>query len=175
MASLPGFADVVVDENCHGTQNVVVTLPPGSPMPCSFRNDPGPGGLPNVMTYEDIIPTAQQGDLLIIDPLTGLISDVVRFNGDGTLIFYSDNSDGSEDLADTGLPTSFYTNFLRLTETSLPGGGDGVVYHALPQMGMPGSDGNRDISITYVIQSDSAVPEPVAFFLVFGGLGVLAA
>jgi hypothetical protein len=124
------------------------------------------------MTYGDIIFTSVQGDLLIIEPLTGLISDVIRFNGDGTLIFYSDNSDGVEDLADTGLPTAFYTNIFQLTETSLTGGGSGVVYNTVP--GLPGADGNRDVSILYIIQSDSPAAEPMASFLVFGGLAVLA-
>src|ERR1700730_11685008 len=62
------------DENGNGTT------------PGFFSNDPGPGGLNNVLTYN--LPfTGVAGDVLVNDG-AGL-GDIIRFNGNGTVIFYS--------------------------------------------------------------------------------------
>src|SRR5215469_4944873 len=83
-----------VDENCNGVLNGF--LGPVAE-PCGFMNDPGPGGLGNVMTYDLLNPPGLvAGDVLLIDP-PGFILDVIRFNpnqinpggGVGTLVFYS--------------------------------------------------------------------------------------
>ena len=78
--------------------------------------DPGPGGLPAVLIYP--LPYAGvQGDVLLFDPTEGFVLDVIRFNGDGTLIFYSDNLDGFDSLADTtGPPGQFYPNAVQVIE-----------------------------------------------------------
>jgi hypothetical protein len=60
----------------HGTINGFV-----GPQPLSFalQNDPGPGGLANVLTYSMVNPPGlTAGDLLIVEPGNGL-GDVVRF------------------------------------------------------------------------------------------------
>src|SRR5215472_8499637 len=63
---------ITVDENGHGTIDTFS-------MPFSFQNDPGPGGLPNVLTYSMLNPpNLTAGDVLITD--TGALNDVVRFN-----------------------------------------------------------------------------------------------
>ena len=55
-----------VDENCNGTLNGF--LGPQAE-PCGFMNDPGPGGLFNVMTYDLLNPPGLvAGDVLMIEP-----------------------------------------------------------------------------------------------------------
>src|SRR5947207_4323760 len=64
--------------------------------PGVIQPDPGPGGLPAVMTYPLPFP-GTVGDLLVHDPLEGgLVLDVIRWNGNGTLCFYSDNIGGAD-------------------------------------------------------------------------------
>lgn len=171
-----GLADVVVgiDENCNGAASVplVGTFPLG----CNFGADPGPGGLPNVMTYSNGFGvTFTQGDVLLLD--NGVPLDVIRFNGDTTIIFYSDNLDGLDDLADTiGPPGAFYQNFVTLDEVPLAGGGDGASY--VPQPGEPGYAVTQAGPVSYQFQSDSpgqdAAPEPATLFSLGGGLLVAA-
>src|SRR5690349_13450007 len=95
-----------------------------------FANDPGPGGLPNVLTYN--LPFAGvQGDVLIVDTPGTPPLDVIRFNGDGTLIFYSDNVDGFDAPGDTPSPPgAFYTNVATIFETG-PEGNAIAVYTPL--------------------------------------------
>src|SRR5690348_9406862 len=79
--------------------------------PGVIQPDPGPGGLPAVMTYR--LPFAGvPGDVLLHDgALTAPFLDVVRFNGNGTLLFYSDNTDGFDAPADTpSPPAALYPN-----------------------------------------------------------------
>src|SRR4051812_19491594 len=77
-------ADIItVDEN----GNFFSTVGNGSFL---ITNDPGPGGLPNVLTY--ILPGAYsgavQGDVLISGNAADGpgIFDIIRFNGNGTMI-----------------------------------------------------------------------------------------
>ncbi|HEY3097636.1 MAG TPA: PEP-CTERM sorting domain-containing protein [Methylomirabilota bacterium] len=108
-----------------------------------------------------------------------VVSDVIRFNPAGTgspgypasLVFYSDNADGADALADTGFPTGSYTNTVTVTEVGIEGT-NGVTYH--PVSGQPGFVAGFDV--TYVIQSDTAaVPEPASVLLVAIGGGLLVA
>src|SRR5439155_26985516 len=109
---------VSVDENGHGTlefgDGAVI------PLPATVQPDPGPGGLGAVLTYNLLgPPSLVAGDVELFDAAEGLVLDVLRFNpagtgGDGypaSLLFYSDNLDGFDALADTvGPPTAFYAN-----------------------------------------------------------------
>jgi len=105
-------ADVIaIDE--HG--NGFGTLGPGFLAP-----DPGPGGLPLVLTY--LLPFAGvQGDVLITDP-GAFLNDLIRFNGNGTVIFYSDNVPVADAIADTASPPlAFYANTVTINEVGPEG------------------------------------------------------
>src|SRR5690242_1976361 len=83
---VPAFGiTITVDE--FGNGSILLTAP--IPLPSKIGDDPGPGGLSNVLIYG--LPFAGvQGDVLLNDPGLGVL-DVIRFNGNGTLAFYSDN------------------------------------------------------------------------------------
>jgi hypothetical protein len=155
---------ITVDEN--GNSNASNPLPGGQGGPQPFaglRNDPGPGGLPAVATYPLIAlgfagTIMTPGDVLMTD--AGAVLDVVRFNQDPirgpTLVFYSDNVDGFDSLADTpSPPQALYANFISIPELGSEGN-NGAVYTPLP--GQPGSVDS--FAVTYNIISD--VPGPIA-------------
>lgn len=152
---------VTLDENGNGT-----TQAPGGPLnPIKFglTSDPTvPTGTANVLTYT--LPfTAQPGDVTLIETsVTGGqdLSDVLRFIGNNTVLFYSDVSanDPADSLADIGLPAP---------NTQLPSvtiheegfeGANGASYS--PGPGQPGFSVNPNGSASYQIISDSPpVPE----------------
>ena len=159
--------------------NDVLNLFNGAPHPGFLQLDPGPGGLPNALTFTTPVGLVA-GDLVLQEPGGG-ISDLIRWNANNaTLVFYSDieTSDLPPfDSADIGLPTAFYPNVCSVTETGLFGqpysetGPNGYVYVPLP--GQPGYDpSNPGNQPTYTIIS---VPEPGTVALVGLSLvGVLA-
>jgi hypothetical protein len=152
---------VTVDENGNGNVN-------GVPLPFTIGTDPGPGGLPGVLIYQ--LPFAGvQGDVLMAD--AGAVLDVVRFNGDGTLIFYSDNVDGFDSLADTfGPPGAFYPNRVLIDEVG-PEGNNGAFY--TPGPNDPGFDASGP-SYNLISDSPLAVPEPASVsLLAFGIVGLV--
>ncbi len=158
--TMPVFGGIVItiDENGNG----INTLGPGV-----LGNDPGPGGLNNVLIYR--LPfQGLQGDVLLLDGAVFL--DVLRFNGDGTVIFYSDNVDGVDAIGDTpGPPGAFYQNIVRIPEVGLEGG-DGAVY--TPTEIQPGFA--AQFLPTYVFISDgTAAPEPGSMGLLALGLGAI--
>jgi hypothetical protein len=150
------------DEQGHGTTGAGVLAP-----------DPGPGGLPAVLTYSlgfAVVP----GDVLVVDD--GIPRDVVRFNvpstgGPGTLVFYSDDTDGFDSLADTvHAPFFIYSNQVAIPEVG-PEGDNGAVY--TPGSNNPGFVAGVD-PVTYHFISDGTVPEPTWGGLsLFGGLAVM--
>ena len=149
---------VTLDEKGNGTLA-------GAPFPGVVGLDPGPGGLVTLLYFPPPGVGFVPGDLLIIEP-TGtnqVLSDVVRFNLNGPVAFYSDNSDGAEpgDLADVGFPTAFQPNIATRVEEG-PEGFNFVDYTPTPNEPgfVPGVP-----PVTYHIISD--VPEP-------GALGLLA-
>src|SRR6266850_50109 len=106
-----GFSiDTTVDENCNG--RLTNTAGFDQALPCALQNDPGPGGLANVLTYGLLNPPGLvAGDVFLQDVVGGLILDVIRFNPaeicfntTGCLVFYSDNIGGSDALGDTPSP-----------------------------------------------------------------------
>ena len=176
------FANVTVDENGNG----IGTLGPGFLAP-----DPGPGGLLLVLTYDLLLPPGAvltPGDVFLFDPNEpgSPVLDVIRFNSffadnvaaiDGspfTLVFYSDNIDGFDALADTpSPPLAFYTNQVRIAEVG-PEGNNGAFY--TPQEGQPGyiQFGATGVQgFTYHFISDGTIPEPSSTALLSLGLALL--
>jgi hypothetical protein len=150
-------APLVFDEEGHGAFGPGVIAP-----------DPGPGGLPAVLTYH--LPYAGlPGDVLLTDAdVGGNFLDVIRFNGDGTLRFYSDNTNGIDNLADTpSAPGALYPNQIRIPELG-PEGNNGALYTPTPNQ--PGFDPSNP---TYFFQSDTRVPEPSSIALFGLGTGVV--
>jgi hypothetical protein len=157
--------------------------------PGTLQNDPGPGGLALALTYTT--PAGLQfGDLLLHEPVTGE-SDLIRWNNNATLVFYSDIPTEPGEIpndADIGLPNGTYgvPFTLSVTEVGLvfqpgigwstgpysEGGMNGFIY--VPTVGQPGYNaGNPGNPATYIIISD--VPEPGTVILVGVGLmGLLA-
>jgi len=137
----------------------------GTSSPAFFSNDPGPGGLNGVLTY-NLTFAGVQGDILVQEPGTGQILDVIRFNGNGTLIFYSDNVGGADSKADTPSPPSaLYSNTAIVSEIGSEGN-NGFVY--TPTAGQPGFNASNP-STTYDIISDSpSVPDQGTTCVLFG-------
>jgi hypothetical protein len=144
----PAGADTIiaVDENGNG----VGTLGGGFLAP-----DPGPGGLPDVLTYR--LPFAGTvGDVEVTEPIA-VFSDLIRFNGNGTLVFYSSSADGFDSLADTISPPRIpYANFALIME------GDNKTTYT-PVAGQPGYDSVAQP--TYIFTSVGAVPEPASVLM----------
>lgn len=180
---------IVVDEYGVGTLIVGPRLPQS--LTGSLLPDPSPGGLPSVMTYPLLGSTSLVvGDVLIHEIGDGnvdfLLSDVIRFNlleidGDadadnhlfGFLLFYSDNEDGSDAPADTGLPTAFNTNVVTISEIG-PEGNNFALY--TPTSGQPGFVEGFNVSYTFISDghTPTEVPEPTTMLLLGSGLIGLA-
>jgi hypothetical protein len=163
------------DENGHGTFTNTAGF--FSPLTAAMLPDPGPGGLPLALTYDlQNPPGLVAGDLIILEPGSQTISDIIRFNpnqvgpggGTGTLVFYSDKDDTPLALADTGFPTALYTNTLTVTEVG-PEGDNGFTY--TPTAGQPGFVAGAGGPVTYVIHSDVPSPVPAPPAVVLAGLG----
>jgi hypothetical protein len=166
-ASADGAARVVitVDENGNGS----LTLPGlDLPLLSHIGPDPGPGGLPSVLIYNLPFP-GYQGDIALTDD--GALGDVIRFNGDGTLIFYSDNIGGVDALADTPSPPGHaYTNLVTIPEVG-PDGDNGAWY--TPGEDQPGGIGIsvEEAGLGYHFISDTpVVPEPGSLALLMTGM-----
>jgi MYXO-CTERM domain-containing protein len=151
-------------------------------MPWAVQNDPGPGGLPNVLTYNMLgPPSVTAGDVLLQDGVGGPVFDVVRFNDYNTggvqgypasILFYSDNTDGFDSIGDTPSPPgAFYANNLTIQEIG-PEGLNGAVY--TPLAGQPGFV--PGFNVTYDLVSDGVItPEPpAAATFAFGAFGLIA-
>jgi hypothetical protein len=80
---------VNIDENGNGSyaiNNVTTRLIP------SLTRDPGPGGLANVLIYSGLPLAGVEGDPGPTDANErGFMLDVIRWNGNGTIVFYSDS------------------------------------------------------------------------------------
>ncbi len=151
---------ITVDENGNGFSDATRL---------TFRLGPdiGPGGLSSVLIYNLGVPTTVVGDV----GLTAAegVFDFVRFNGNGTLIFYSDNVPVADSIGDTpSPPLRLYAN-LRFVPEIGPEGNNGAFYTPGPNDPgfIPGA------SVTYHFVSDGVVPEPSSIFLLLSGAGLL--
>jgi hypothetical protein len=174
-ASAQFSVTITVDENGHGT----LTNTNGffRTLPFAVIPDPGPGGLPAVLTYDTLNPPGLvSGDVLLQDP-NGLVLDVVRFNaneptpsGMGALLFYSDNIDGFDSLGDTpSPPLQLYANNITIPEVGSESI-NGAVY--TPTAGQPGFVAGAAGPVTYVLMSDT--PEPASMTLLgIGAVGLV--
>jgi hypothetical protein len=167
------IVNVTFDEYGNGTASTpaqTVTLP------TLFTADPTGGVTGNILVYQ--LPfEVVTGDVIMTEPgsfTTVVLSDVIRFvdaGNSGYAIFYSDNGDGIDSLADiSGLPVNVMTNFVTIPEVGPEVGPNGAVY--TPTVGQPGYI-NSDFSPTYNILSDSTAPEPGSVLLIATGLGGL--
>jgi hypothetical protein len=176
---------ITVDENGNGTFTNTTGF--NAALSSALVNDPGPGGLNSVLTYDlKNPPGLVAGDVALTDAeCGGCTFDVIRFNsgqvgpggGTGTLVFYSDNIDGLDSIGDTsGPPGGYYANLLSIPELG-PEGSNGVIY--TPTAGQPGFVAGAAGPVTYDIISDgiAATPLPSTWTMLiagFFGLGFFA-
>jgi hypothetical protein len=158
VAGSDAFAQVItitVDENGNG--NLVNPVSGTFTLPSTVAPDAGPGGLPAALTYNLLGPPGLVvGDLLLLEPGTlGVLTDLIRFNPNGTLVFYSDTSDAIDALADKGFPTALYANNITQVEVG-PEGMNGATY--TPTSTQPGFVAGAAFPVTYVIKSDVTPP-----------------
>ena len=169
-----------MDENGNGTLNGFTGL---LPLPFALQNDPGPGGLPNVLTYSLVNPPGlTAGDVLLQDGVGGPILDVVRFNPNercvdgsiGCLVFYSDNIDGFDALGDTpNSPGLLYPNNIAILEVGTEAN-NGAIY--TPVAGQPGFVAGAGAPVVYDLISDGTgvpMPEPASLAMLGVALAAL--
>jgi hypothetical protein len=150
-------ATITIDENGNGNID-------GTPLPFTANGtNPVPPGQTPVLVYT--LPfTGVAGQVLLVEPETGIRGDVIQFTGSGTAIFYSKTD--SDSLAERFQPPIFpfpVPNSVSITET-VSGNMDGASY--TPTSGQPGFDASGP---TYHFISDVVVPEPTSFGLLFLG------
>jgi hypothetical protein len=112
-----------------------------------------------------------RGDVSIADA-DGTVSDIIRFDGQGHLFFFSDFSVAEPpiSLADVGIPgPNAFAPTLYYNEMTLPSGADGL-WGYTPTIG--GNDpGGTTAPVIYDFISD--IPEPGVLPLTACGLGIL--
>jgi hypothetical protein len=169
MAQAPPSTLVTLNEN--GPGSLMIDGAPPTALPCALAPDPGPGGLASAFTCDLLGASGLvAGDLLLFEG--NVMSDILRFNSTatGSVVFYSDISDGADALADTGFPLALYTNTVSAFEIG-PEGANGFVY--TPTANQPGFV--PGFSVTYDITSDAA-PEPAtASLILIAGIALFGA
>ncbi len=135
--SLPTFS---FHEDGQGKLELPVIFGGGViPLPGTLMSDPGPGGLASALAFtaHPRLNPFPEGDVVLLDA-GGHVSDILRFDqatsgpsGLTQLIFFYSNDDGGL-LADTGLPSSMFTNTVTIQEN--PSGP--TIY--TPTAGQPG-------------------------------------
>lgn len=152
---------ITMDENGHGTNG---TTP--LPFNASGTNPNAPFQSP-VLVYT--LPFAGvAGNVLLTEPGTSIPGDVLQFNGDGTVIFYS-KIDSDNALAERFSPPIF--PFPVHNSITIAEGVSGSATYT-PTAGQPGFDSSAP---TYIFTSDvtSTVPEPASIALLLLGAPLL--
>ena len=149
---------ITVDEKGNGNWN-------GVPLQSSLQLDPMSGM--TTLTYLLPFPGVP-GDVQLIEvnkPAPN-ISDIVRFDGNSHLFFFSDQDGPPVDLADVGLPPPLAGLLTVVVPEIGPEGNNGAFYN--PAGGLPG---DNTAGASYQFISD-AVPEPTTLSLaaLAGGL-----
>jgi hypothetical protein len=124
------------------------------PLPGTLMSDPGPGGLMSALAFTAHPQAAPfpEGDGVLLDA-SGHISDILRFDleenpGPGSpqlIFFYSNDHRGL--LADTGLPSSMFSNTVTIQEN--PSGP--TIY--TPTEGQPGFSSDSPLGDSFRIFS----------------------
>jgi hypothetical protein len=165
----PAFAGPIftVDENGNGFEQNGSTI---TPLPFHLGKDPANPTGPDVLIYT--LPFAGTPGDAALGESEEFPSDVIRFNGDGTLIFYSD-TDGVDSIGDVGIPLAPLTPFFFALEQPNVGGvsvegANGLTYTPLlsdPFLGGATDPGFDPSGPTYIFVSDGiatppTIPEP---------------
>ena len=150
--SVPTFS---FHENGNGKLELPLVFGGGVvPLPGTLMSDPGPGGLANALAFTahprvNPFPT---GDVVLLDA-SGHVSDILRFDAaTGSeapftqLIFFYSNDDAGL-LADTGLPSSMFSNTVTIQEN--PSGP--TIY--TPTAGQPGFSSDSPLGDSFRIFS----------------------
>ena len=147
---------ITLDESGNGY------ITPSQPFAFTSATEPISG----ITTLRYTLPFAgNAGDVVLLETPAGAISDVLRFDGQSHVYFFSDNSDGVDSLADVGLPSTLITPNVTLLEQGPEGGFQYVLY--TPGASDPGFKAASP-GTTYEIISD--VPEP-SVTMMLGCLG----
>jgi hypothetical protein len=141
-------------------------IAPPFPVGYTITNDPLSGITTLRYTLRDANQTA--GDLYLTDPNGGGMSDIIRFDGQGHVFFFSLEEPGqtSFSLADVPNMPSLQAPKLGQVEVAPQ---DQIGNLFTPAFGQPGFDPQFGGALGYNIISD--VPEPSSFLL--GGLGAM--
>lgn len=164
-ASAQSTINIAVDENGNCWMN-------GNTVPWFVGQDIGPGGLANALNYDfgSFGLTWTVGDLALQVPSgTSGSSEVIRFNPNGTLVFYSDIEVGTNTLADVDLPTLRYEN--NLTRTELGNDISNGIFYVPTEGSNPGYA--PGLQVEYHITSESTVPEPSSLLALLCGVSGL--
>jgi hypothetical protein len=116
------------------------------------------------------------GDVQLFEPATTaqLLSDVIRFDGQGHMFFFSDRTAGETEppsLADVGFPPVPLTPIVTFMEVGPESGPNGY-WGFIPVAGQPGFNSSLP-GTTYNFISDVPEPGSMALFGLAGGLLVL--
>ena len=152
LRAVPSLPTCSFHENGQGK----LALPTGFVIPFlgALTTDPGPGGLLSALgfTAHPQVHPLVVGDVVLLDA-SGHVSDILRFDeatssplGLTQLIFFYSNDHGGL-LADTGLPSSTFSNTVIIQESS-----SGPTIYT-PTAGQPGLSTDSDLGDSFRIFS----------------------